>query len=135
MNMVNIHVLRTNASETRATMPVPVVHSWPNLAHKPKSVLTVVASTAVLLALAAQMNAQVAQIQTQAITLNSAWNLITFQVVPANPSPAAVFGTLGSAFLSAWAYDNQGKQWLQYANPATAQGSQALIQPMGNITV
>src|SRR6266511_364062 len=41
---------------------------------------------------------------TQTFNLAAQWNLITFQVIPDNPDPGAVFSTL-PGFQSAWTYD------------------------------
>src|SRR5687767_3501 len=41
---------------------------------------------------------------TQTFSLSAQWNLISFQIIPDNPDPAAVFSTL-PGFQAAWTYD------------------------------
>jgi hypothetical protein len=67
---------------------------------------------------------QVAQAETQTLSIASQWNLITFQVTPIDPSPEAVFGTL-PGFQAAWTYDPVAKLWLRYVKPAGTAGQQA----------
>ncbi len=57
--------------------------------------------------------------QTQTVPLQSGWNLIAFQVNPANPAPSAVFGALGGNFKAAFTYDATTKTWTAYQNAAT----------------
>ena len=59
--------------------------------------------------------------QTQTFRLDAGWNLIVFQLVPPDPTPAVVFGTLGNSFERAWAYDNAHKVWSSYARPGIEQ--------------
>src|SRR5438067_12882740 len=59
--------------------------------------------------------------QTQTFRLDAGWNLIVFQLVPPDPTPAVVFGTLGNSFDRAWAYDNAHKVWSSYARPGIEQ--------------
>src|SRR6266481_10108871 len=60
-------------------------------------------------------------LQTQSIRLGSSWNLIAFQVIPTNSSPASVFGILGSDFVAAGTFDNRTKQWSEDAASASLQ--------------
>ena len=54
---------------------------------------------------------------TQSFNLAAQWNLITFQVVPDNPDPQAVFSTL-PGFQAAWSYDASLGVWQRYIRPA-----------------
>jgi len=54
---------------------------------------------------------------TQTFSLAAQWNLITFQVVPDNPDPAAVFSTL-PGFQAAWTYDASLALWQRHIKPA-----------------
>ena len=74
-------------------------------------------------------------IETQTIPLASGWNLVALQVVPPDPSPAAVFGALESHFERAWTYDNESKTWSTYARPGMEQSAHNNLVPMGNIEV
>jgi subtilisin-like proprotein convertase family protein len=65
-------------------------------------------------------SACLAATEDQTLPLAAGWNLIAFQVVPTNPSPDKVFGTLGTSFGSAWAYDNTAKLWTVYEPPSVA---------------
>jgi hypothetical protein len=58
-----------------------------------------------------------AQAETQNFNLAAQWNLITFQVVPDNPDPEAVFATL-PGFQAAWTYDIGTGLWQRYVKPA-----------------
>jgi hypothetical protein len=53
---------------------------------------------------------------TQTFDLAAEWNLITFQVVPDNPDPQAVFSTL-PGFQAAWSYDASLALWQRYIKP------------------
>ncbi len=64
-------------------------------------------------ALSVALTAASARAETQNIPLSSGWNLVTFQVTPANPAPSAVFGSL-PGFRSAWLYDTATKTWKRY---------------------
>jgi hypothetical protein len=63
---------------------------------------------------------QSAGADTQSIQLQAGVNLISFSINPANPSPAAVFGSLGNSFVEASTYNNQTKLWTTYRNPSLA---------------
>lgn len=53
-------------------------------------------------------------LQTQRFTsLSANWNLISFQVIPTNPSPAAVFGSL-PGFQVAWTFDASTNSWRRF---------------------
>lgn len=54
---------------------------------------------------------------TQTMALAAQWNLISFQVIPDNPDPAAVFATL-PGFQAAWSYDAGFGLWQRYLRPA-----------------
>jgi hypothetical protein len=56
--------------------------------------------------------------RTQTIPLASGWNLIAFQVLPANRSAAAVFGSIGATFIEARTFDAASQSWLHFSNPA-----------------
>lgn len=56
---------------------------------------------------------------TQTFRLAAQWNLISFQVVPDKPEPAAVFGTI-PGFISAWGYDGTSGLWQRYVRPEGA---------------
>ena len=62
---------------------------------------------------------------TQTFRLDPGWNLISFQVVPTNPSPAVVFGPLGVAFERAFSYDSASAAWSTYARTGTNDASLA----------
>jgi hypothetical protein len=66
----------------------------------------------------------VARAATQTFNLAAQWNLITFQVVPDNPSPAAVFSTL-PGFQAAWSYDATDAIWRRYIQPSGSAAQQA----------
>lgn len=73
-----------------------------------KAILTLLALTA------AFIQGKTARAETQTFTtLTSNWNLITFQVIPSNPSPAAVFGSL-PGFQAAWTYDAATTSWRRF---------------------
>ncbi|MCI0541868.1 MAG: hypothetical protein L0Z50_42265, partial [Verrucomicrobiales bacterium] len=55
--------------------------------------------------------------ETQTFTLAAQWNLISFQVIPDNPDPEAVFSTL-PGFQAAWSYDTASALWQRYVKPA-----------------
>ena len=71
--------------------------------------------------------------QTQSVKLDSGWNLISFQVIPTNPTPASVFGSLGSAFERGFAYNNTSKTWTSYQRPANTDANG--VVPMEPINV
>src|SRR5712692_6553315 len=58
-------------------------------------------------------------------------NLIAFQVLRTNPSPAAVFGS--NIFRAVWRYENATVQWHQFGRSSPAQQEQNQIVRMGNI--
>ncbi len=60
----------------------------------------------------------------QTFNLVPQWNLITFQVTPANPEPAVLFGTL-PGFQSAWTYDAPSGAWFRYVKPSGSAAQQA----------
>src|SRR4051794_7485472 len=68
-------------------------------------------------------------IQTNRLQLG--WNLIAFQVLPTNPSPAVVFAT--NAFRAVWTFDNATGRWSQFARPLPGQTEQNGVLPMGNV--
>lgn len=74
-----------------------------------------------------------AEQRTQKLPLLSGWNLVTFQVGPASPSPAEVFATLGPEFVQAMTFDAPSQTWIQFTNPADpgAAGKNAVL---GSIT-
>jgi hypothetical protein len=59
------------------------------------------------------------QAATQTFSLAPQWNLISFQVVPDNPDPQAVFWTL-PGFQAAWSYDASVGLWQRYIKPASS---------------
>jgi hypothetical protein len=61
--------------------------------------------------------AGVLQAATQTFNLAAQWNLITFQVIPVNPDPEAVFSTL-PGFQAAWTYDATLAIWQRHIKPA-----------------
>ncbi|MBI1841567.1 MAG: proprotein convertase P-domain-containing protein [Verrucomicrobia bacterium] len=71
--------------------------------------------------------------QVQTLRLDPGWNMIAFQVVPTNPAPASVFGSLGNAFERGFAYNNTAKSWTSYQRPSAAEANS--IVPMDPITV
>lgn len=71
---------------------------------------------------------------TQTLSLNAGWNLIAFQVVPTNPSPAAVFGSLGGAFQRAFSYDAASGVWSTFGAGATT-GETVTLPQMSEITL
>lgn len=73
------------------------------------------------------------ELKTQSIDLNSGWNLIAFQVIPGDPSPASVFNDLGSNFVAAWSYDLAANEWTQYANPSYPGGDHNAVNPLSDI--
>src|SRR5678815_34742 len=56
------------------------------------------------------------QAATQAFNLSAQWNLITFQIIPDNPDPQALFNTL-PGFQAAWSYDASLAVWQRYVRP------------------
>jgi hypothetical protein len=60
---------------------------------------------------------------TQAFNLAAQWNLITFQLVPDNPDPAAVFSSL-SGFQAAWTYNSSLGTWQRYTKPTGTSAQQ-----------
>lgn len=62
---------------------------------------------------------------TQQIPLVVGTNSIAFQLVPTNAQPAAVFGTLGAAFIEAWTFNNATKQWSFFRNPSLPEAGNA----------
>lgn len=58
-----------------------------------------------------------ARAATQEFNLAAQWNLISFQVIPADPSPEAVFSSL-PGFQAAWSYDASRGHWQRYLKPA-----------------
>jgi len=79
--------------------------------------------------LATPLAAQTPQVQTT--TLQYGWNLIAFQTVPTNPSPAVVFST--NMFRTVWTYDNALGLWTQFGRSSTGHPEQTNIVPMANI--
>lgn len=65
-------------------------------------------------ALCAQAAALPASAATQRIPLARDWNLISFNVAPADPRPEAVRAALDENFRSIWAYDAATKTWATY---------------------
>src|SRR5437870_4727175 len=72
--------------------------------------------------------------QTQTFRLDPGWNLISFQVIPTNPAPATVFGSLGDKFERAFAYENGNKVWSAYGRIPTS-ANESIVNPMGPIKV
>lgn len=70
-----------------------------------------------LLTIAMSCLTSVLQAATQTFNLAAQWNLITFQVIPDNPDPAAVFSTL-PGFQAAWTYDASLGIWQRFIKPA-----------------
>jgi hypothetical protein len=64
----------------------------------------------------------------QSIPLSPGWNLITFQVLPTNANPSAVFGT--NLFKSAWTFDNSSGDWFQYGRTSPTAKDANQIKPM-----
>ncbi len=60
---------------------------------------------------------------TQSFNLAAQWNLITFQVVPDNPDPAAVFSTL-PGFQAAWSYNATSGLWQRLIKPTGSPAQQ-----------
>lgn len=77
-----------------------------------------------LLACVTLVMAPAAQAETQTFSLAAQWNLISFQVVPDNPDPEAVFSTL-PAFQAAWTYDSAQGLWRRYIRPSGTEVQQA----------
>ena len=71
--------------------------------------------------------------QTQSIRLDPGWNLVSFQVVPPDASPAVVFGTLGTAFERAFAYSNPTKAWTSFSRAGATDANR--INPMSSLDV
>ena len=69
--------------------------------------------------------------QAQTIRIEPGWNLIVFQVLPANTSPSAVFDT--NSFSTVWTYDNATSEWRQYGRMGANQPMQNQIASMGDI--
>src|SRR5512133_2702208 len=62
--------------------------------------------------------------ETQTFNLAAQWNLISFQVIPDNPDPQALFSTL-PGFQAAWTYDTTLGLWQRYIKPASTNPQQA----------
>jgi hypothetical protein len=73
--------------------------------------------------------------QEQAFQLAQGWNLIAFQVLPDNPSPSAVFSSLGLSFESAWSYNNSNKRWTLYNRPGLGRPEDNSIAAMTAIEI
>ena len=79
--------------------------------------------------------------QAQILQLAPGWNLVAFQVTPADASPQAVFGALGADFQAAWTYDSQNAIWQLYFRPGTAGAdlnavsAVPAVAPMGPVQV
>ena len=74
--------------------------------------------------------------QTKAVQTNHleyGWNLLAFEIVPTNPSPASVFST--NAFKAVWTYDNGASNWYQFGRPTPGHSEQNGVLPMANIQV
>jgi hypothetical protein len=68
----------------------------------------------------------------QTFNLAAQWNLITFQVIPDNPDPQAVFSSL-PGFQAAWTYDASLAIWQRYIKPtgtATQQTNDAIANAL-----
>jgi hypothetical protein len=78
-----------------------------------------------------EMQVQADSVQLQTNQLQYGWNLVTFQVLPTNPSPAALFST--NLFRGVWAYDNASGTWSQFERPTAGQSEMAGVMPMGSI--
>jgi hypothetical protein len=65
-----------------------------------------------------------AQAETQTFNLAAQWNLISFQIIPDDPSPEAVFSTL-PGFQAAWSYDARQLLWRRYVQPSGTPTQQA----------
>ena len=102
-------------------------HVHPVKTNRPLAKYLLAAALAVLLV--THLGAQTAQVQTN--ILQYGWNLIAFQTLPTNPSPAVVFGT--NMFRAVWTYDNALGLWTQFGRPATGHPEQTNIMPMANI--
>jgi subtilisin-like proprotein convertase family protein len=92
--------------------------------------LIVIAFAMAALSAIAQTN-----LQTQTFQLDPGWNLISFQLMPADPTPAAVFGDLGIAFERAWDFDNSLKTWSSYTRAGIGQREENTIASMKSIEV
>jgi len=92
-------------------------------------------SACLLLILAATSSQPAWALETQTMNLDAGWNLVAFQVIPTDPSPGTVFGSLGNAFVRAWSFDNQSKIWTVYANPASSQANDSSVAPMTSIQI
>ncbi len=99
--------------------------------HSPTWTLSIryqlMAVAAGVLALAGQSRAD-----TQTVSLSAGWNLIAFQLLPSDPSPAAVFGPLGGALNRVFAFDSSAGIWSSYgATPAPADPS--VVTPLSPV--
>ena len=74
--------------------------------------------------------------QVQVFDLDPGWNLIAFQVLPSNRTPASVFASLRDEFLAAWTFDNERGKWTHYKRLGT-EGSSVdnLIAPIEEIQI
>lgn len=72
------------------------------------------------------------QADTQTLSLSAGWNLIAFQVLPPDPSPATVFGSLGSAFDRVFTYDSSVGGWASYG-AASASTDPSVLQPLSPV--
>src|SRR5260221_5151681 len=88
------------------------------------------ASQKLLLATALVTVAGELRADTQTFNLATFWNLITFQVVPSNPDPQAVFASL-PGFQAAWSYDASTGLWQRYVKPS-ANATQATNDSTAN---
>lgn len=88
-----------------------------------------------LVAIGATVVSWSADLQTQTFSLTAGWNLIAFQVVPHNPTPAAVFGSLGNVFEAAWSFENGTKTWQWYVRPGLEQSSVNSHAPIQGIAL
>ena len=80
--------------------------------------------------IAAALPAPAQTTQTQSITLNGGWNLVQFQVHPANSAPAAVFASVAN-FRAVWHFDAAAGRWLMHQR-ASGTASQQADQNLAN---
>lgn len=71
----------------------------------------------------------------QTIQLNAGWNLLSFQVLPTDPSPQSVFGSLGTDFSAVWTFDNQLRRWTMYAREGLPEAEGMSVMPLSRLDI
>ena len=84
----------------------------------------VLVAAGLMLAVASQSRAE-----TQRLTLDSGWNLVSFAVQPVDPSPAAALAPIAEKVVALWGYDAASGLWSRYPQVTAGAPQIVAIEP------